>query len=172
MWLLFGINLPFSRWDTNLVADWFSVIGLGMYSNDCKRWCKNGEHLMRATAQEVEKELGIRNCLHRKKLRLAVSAINQENDELTKCADQLDYLWVARWLDDIGLPQYKDAFLDARIDGRVLHYLTVEDLFSLKITSQLHHASIRSGIKILREQKVVVVTTLLLELNFLFLISV
>lgn len=127
---------------------------------------------MRATAQEVEKELGIRNCLHRKKLRLAVSAMNQENDELTKCADQLDYLWVARWLDDIGLPQYKDAFLDARIDGRVLHYLTVEDLFSLKITSQLHHASIRSGIKILREQKVVVVTTLLLELNFLFLISV
>ncbi len=147
--------MPFSRWDTNLVADWFSIIGLGMYSNDCKRWCKNGEHLMRATSTEVEKDLGIRNALHRKKLRLAVSAMSQETDGLTKCAAQLDYLWVARWLDDIGLPQYKDSFLDARIDGRVLHYLTVEDLFSLKITSQLHHASIRCGIRVLREHKVI-----------------
>jgi len=126
-----------------------------MYSNDCKRWCKNGGHLMRATSTEVERDLGIRNALHRKKLRLAVSAMSQETDDLTKCAAQLDYLWVARWLDDIGLPQYKDSFLDARIDGRVLHYLTVEDLFSLKITSQLHHASIRCGIRVLREHKVI-----------------
>ncbi len=29
------------------------------------------------------------------------------------------------WLDDIGLPQYKDIFSDARIDARMLHYLTV-----------------------------------------------
>ena len=29
------------------------------------------------------------------------------------------------WLDDIGLPQYKDQFLEARIDGRMLHLLTV-----------------------------------------------
>lgn len=58
---------------------------------------------------------------------------------------------MARWLDDIGLPQHKEAFLDARIDGRVLHYLTVEDLLSLKITSQLHHSSIRWGLKVLRD---------------------
>ena len=31
----------------------------------------------------------------------------------------------AGWLDDIGLPQYKDAFADGRIDGRMMHYLTV-----------------------------------------------
>ena len=37
----------------------------------------------------------------------------------------LDHNWVTRWLDDVGLPQYKDAFSDARIDGRMLHYLTV-----------------------------------------------
>ena len=29
------------------------------------------------------------------------------------------------WLDDIGLPQYKDNFNEARVDGRLLHYLTV-----------------------------------------------
>lgn len=29
------------------------------------------------------------------------------------------------WLDDIGLPQYKDNFYDGRVDGQMLHYLTV-----------------------------------------------
>ena len=32
---------------------------------------------------------------------------------------------ITGWLDDIGLPQYKDTFYDARVDGRVLHHLTV-----------------------------------------------
>ena len=31
----------------------------------------------------------------------------------------------SEWLDDIGLPQYKDQFAEARVDGRMLHYLTV-----------------------------------------------
>lgn len=151
-----SLNLPFSKWDTNLVADWFALIGLGMYANECKRWCKNGEHLMRATSADVEKDLGIKNALHRKKLRLAVAAMNDEEDTMLKNAGRLDYLWVARWLDDIGLPQYKDAFVDARIDGRVLHYLTIEDLFNLKVVSQLHFASIRAGVRILRENNVII----------------
>lgn len=29
------------------------------------------------------------------------------------------------WLDDIGLPQYKDLFYEARVDGRMIQYLTV-----------------------------------------------
>lgn len=29
------------------------------------------------------------------------------------------------WLDDIGLPQYKDQFHEARVDGRMIQYLTV-----------------------------------------------
>lgn len=33
--------------------------------------------------------------------------------------------FVAEWLDDIGLPQYKDNFYDGRMDGRMLHYCTV-----------------------------------------------
>lgn len=32
------------------------------------------------------------------------------------------------WLDDIGLPQYKDNFYDGRVDGHMLHYLTVVGL--------------------------------------------
>lgn len=152
--LFSSISIPFSQWDSTLISDWFTLIGLGMYVNECRRWCKHGEQLMKATSLEVEKELGIRNVLHRKKLRLAVASMNNEDDDLLKNAGKLDYLWVARWLDDIGLPQYKDAFIDARIDGRMLHYLTVEDLLILKVTSQLHFASIRSGIRILRDNNV------------------
>ena len=47
-------------------------------------------------------------------------------------------------LDDVGLPQYKEAFLDAKVDGRVLNVLTVEDLISeLSVTNLLHHYSIK-----------------------------
>lgn len=28
------------------------------------------------------------------------------------------------WLDDIGLPQYKDSFSEGSVDGRMLNYLT------------------------------------------------
>ena len=105
---------------------------------------------MDATPAEVDKGLGITNRLHGKKLRLAISELNDDCDKVTKAAAKLDYLWVARWLDDIGLPQYKEAFINARVDGRVLNYLTVEDLFSMGVKGVLHHTSIRCGIKVLR----------------------
>lgn len=58
-----------------------------------------------------------------------------------------------RWLDDIGLPQHKDAFSNARIDGRMLHRLTVDDLVTLHVTSSLHAASLRRAIQVMRENK-------------------
>jgi hypothetical protein len=36
----------------------------------------------------------------------------------------LSYLFLD-WLEDIGLPQYKDSFRDNLVDGRMLNYLTV-----------------------------------------------
>lgn len=29
------------------------------------------------------------------------------------------------WLDDIGLPQYKTQFDEGKVDGRMLHYMSV-----------------------------------------------
>lgn len=86
------------------------------------------------------------------------------------------------WLDDIGLPQYKDQFHEARVDGRMIQYLTVvrldgrdlfalqlnrsfvprhvcslpapqNDLLTLKVTSQLHHLSIKCAIHVLHANK-------------------
>ena len=148
----FRVNLPFSKWDVNLIAHWFTIIGLEMYSTNCKQLIKNGDHLFNLTEFEIEKNLKIKNRLHRKKLKLALSCINNDSDQLTKLANKLDYFWVAKWLDDIGLPQYKEAFIEAKIDGSVLHHLTVEDLIDLNITSKLHYASIKRGIQVLRRE--------------------
>lgn len=146
----FQTDKPFAEWDTDTLVDWLTTIGLSMYASQCRRWVKCGAHIMDATPAEVDKGLGITNHLHRKKLRLAISELNGDCDKITKAASKLDYLWVARWLDDIGLPQHKEAFINARVDGRVLNYLTVEDLVSMGVKSILHHSSIRCGIKVLR----------------------
>lgn len=146
----FTTDRPFAEWNTDMLADWLTSIGLSMYANQCRRWVRCGAHIMNATPVEVDKGLGITNPLHRKKLRLAISELNGDCDRITKAAAKMDYIWVARWLDDIGLPQYKDAFTNARVDGRVLNYLTVEDLVSMGIKSLIHHSSIKCGIKVLR----------------------
>lgn len=53
-----------------------------------------------------------------------------------------------RWLDDVGLPQYKDAFSEARIDGRVLNCLTYDDLSFLRLSNLLHVTSLKRGIQV------------------------
>ncbi|XP_041131385.1 liprin-beta-2-like isoform X8 [Polyodon spathula] len=98
----------------------------------------------------TEQEMGIKQPLHRKKLQLALKAFSMKLVE--KSAD-LDHIWVTRWLDDIGLPQYKDQFNEGRVDGRMLQYLTVNDLLFLKVTSQLHHLSIKCAIHVLHVSK-------------------
>lgn len=60
----------------------------------------------------------------------------------------MDNAAVLRWLDDIGLPQHKEAFFNAKVDRRVLHRLTTDDLVALNITAQLHAASLRRGIQV------------------------
>ena len=65
-------------------------------------------------------------------------------------AGLIDHNFVMRWLDDVGLPQYKDAFLEARVDGRVLNQLTLDDLHSLRVTNLLHALSLKRGIQVRR----------------------
>lgn len=60
----------------------------------------------------------------------------------------MDNAAVLRWLDDIGLPQHKEAFHIGKVDGRVLHRLVTEDLLNLGVISQLHASSLRRGIQV------------------------
>ncbi|XP_023380832.1 liprin-beta-2 [Pteropus vampyrus] len=143
-------SAPFAQWSTERVCAWLEDFGLAQYVIFARQWVTSGHTLLTATPQDMEKELGIKHPLHRKKLVLAVKAINTKQEEKSA---QLDHIWVTRWLDDIGLPQYKDQFHESRVDGRMLQYLTVNDLLFLKVTSQLHHLSIKCAIHVLHVNK-------------------
>nr|KAF6325476.1 PPFIA binding protein 2 [Myotis myotis] len=143
-------NAPFAQWPTERVCLWLEDFGLAQYVIFARQWVTSGHTLLTATPQDMEKELGIKHPLHRKKLVLAVKAINTKQEEKSAL---LDHIWVTRWLDDIGLPQYKDQFHESRVDGRMLQYLTVNDLLFLKVTSQLHHLSIKCAIHVLHVNK-------------------
>ncbi|XP_063785219.1 liprin-beta-1 isoform X13 [Pseudophryne corroboree] len=141
------LDTPFAKWTKEQVCNWLRDQGLGSYVNNCKQWIVSGQTLLHASQQDLEKELGIKHPLHRKKLQLALQSLGSEDESNY---GKLDYKWVTRWLDDIGLPQYKTQFDDAKVDGRMLHYMTVDDLLSLKVASVLHHLSIKRAIQVLR----------------------
>uniref|UniRef100_A0A673MUN7 Liprin-beta-1-like n=1 Tax=Sinocyclocheilus rhinocerous TaxID=307959 RepID=A0A673MUN7_9TELE len=141
------LDAPFARWSRGQVCDWMQEQGLGLYVSWARQWVASGQTLLQASQQDLERELGIKHPLHRKKLQLALQALGSEEDDNK---GKLDYHWVTRWLDDIGLPQYKTQFDEGRVDGRMLHYMTVDDLLSLKVGSVLHHLSIKRAIQVLR----------------------
>nr|XP_006127752.1 liprin-beta-1 isoform X1 [Pelodiscus sinensis]XP_025042829.1 liprin-beta-1 isoform X1 [Pelodiscus sinensis]XP_025042830.1 liprin-beta-1 isoform X1 [Pelodiscus sinensis]XP_025042831.1 liprin-beta-1 isoform X1 [Pelodiscus sinensis]XP_025042832.1 liprin-beta-1 isoform X1 [Pelodiscus sinensis]XP_025042833.1 liprin-beta-1 isoform X1 [Pelodiscus sinensis]XP_025042834.1 liprin-beta-1 isoform X1 [Pelodiscus sinensis] len=141
------LDMPFAKWTKEQVCNWLQNQGLGSYMNHGKHWILSGQTLLQASQQDLEKELGIKHPLHRKKLQLALQALGSEEENNH---GKLDYNWVTRWLDDIGLPQYKTQFDDGRVDGRMLHYMSVDDLLSLKVVSVLHHLSIKRAIQVLR----------------------
>uniref|UniRef100_A0A673GYJ4 Liprin-beta-2-like n=1 Tax=Sinocyclocheilus rhinocerous TaxID=307959 RepID=A0A673GYJ4_9TELE len=143
-------NAPFSKWSCDQVCVWMEEFGLGQYVNMARQWVTSGQTLLSASSQDFEKELGIKHPLHRKKLQLALRSFSTK---ITEKSSELDHIWVTRWLDDIGLPQYKDQFSEGRVDGRMLQYLTVNDLLFLKVSSQLHHLSIKCAIHVLHVNK-------------------
>ncbi|XP_039503850.1 liprin-beta-2b isoform X8 [Pimephales promelas] len=144
------MNAPFSKWSCDQVCAWLEDTGMGQYVNMARQWGTSGQTLLSASPQDVEKDLGIKHPLHRKKLQLALRSFSTK---ITEKSSELDHIWVTRWLDDIGLPQYKDQFHDGRVDGRMLQYLTVNDLLFMKVTSQLHHLSIKCAIHVLHVNK-------------------
>ena len=164
-----GARRPFNQWTLDMLSIWMDSLGLGMYDNNLKlSSIRNGEGLASMSSSDLESKLGIKMALHRKKLILAIASrqdssatsATAENDPSSHhgvakdIAGKLDHHWVTRWLDDIGLPQYKEAFLEARVDGRVLNVLTVDDLiFELGVGSLLHHLCIRRAIQVLRQKQ-------------------
>ncbi|XP_031556094.1 liprin-beta-1-like [Actinia tenebrosa] len=130
-----------------MVMNWLDDLGLGCYTEGCRQTVTCGEDLVRASGPELDKMLGIRHPLHRKKLQLALQALVSDSPDIM---GRLSNHWVLGWLEDIGLPHYKDTFSDACVDGRMLNYLTIDDLQQLKVTNALHHISIQRAIQCLR----------------------
>merc|ERR1711962_1811766 len=121
---------------------WLSSLGLNQYIAAVRSWTEAGHHLSKVTSHQLERDLGFRHPLHKKKIQLALSA-RLSGEDLNTPLQRLDHTWVLRWLDDIGLPQYKDAFSDGRIDGRVLNCLTFDALAFLRFSNLLHVTSLK-----------------------------
>ncbi|KAH8270276.1 hypothetical protein KR018_006467 [Drosophila ironensis] len=142
-----------TTWGVQEVCNWLGHLGLDCYADNYRKWIKGSpsESIFTASHLDVERELNVKLPLHRKKIMLAIDELTgKEFDELSLKAASLNVPWVLRWLDDIGLPQYKDTFLQAKVDGRMLHRLTLEDLSQLHVSSCLHIASLRAGILCMR----------------------
>ncbi|KZC10042.1 Liprin-beta-1 [Dufourea novaeangliae] len=132
------------------IGGWLEDLGLECYASELRRWGATGSKILEFSQQQLEKELEIKNVLHRKKLLYAIESEKSGGIDFLG-SDKMDSPAVLRWLDDIGLPQHKEAFQNGKVDGRMLHRLTTEDLLSLGVNAQLHAASLRRGIQVLRE---------------------
>lgn len=64
------------EWDADITCEWLESMGLDCYNADAKKWLTNtaGNKGIIATAnpQQIEKELNIKNHLHKKKIVLAL----------------------------------------------------------------------------------------------------
>lgn len=56
------------------IGDWLARLGLECYAGELRRWGATGSKLIDATQVQLEKELDIRNTLHRKKLLYAIES--------------------------------------------------------------------------------------------------
>uniref|UniRef100_A0A7E4ZTV4 Liprin-beta n=1 Tax=Panagrellus redivivus TaxID=6233 RepID=A0A7E4ZTV4_PANRE len=136
----------FVDWNTEQICEWFAEIGFTQYVPDAERYVRSGRHLLNMTDNELEKELVIKNPLHRKRLKCILDCIDKN---ATGPADRMDVHQVLLWLDMIGVPQFREAFSENLIDGQMLLCLTAQDLIDMKITSALNHATLARGIQFL-----------------------
>jgi hypothetical protein len=153
-------TFTFAKWSGEQVCEWLHKNGFEAYfprTADGKfghKWIKSGLHLLQSNQHDFEKELGLKNRFHRKRLTLLIESMYNSGQTDSSIENNLvnfiDQHWVMKWLDDIGLPQYKDAFGEAMIDGRMLHHLSNEDLQALNITSELHYLSVKKAVHVLR----------------------
>ena len=58
---------------------------------------------------------------------------------------------IARWLDELGLGDYGQNFIDGDVDGEVLPHLTVDDLRELGVVSVGHRRKILAAIEALKD---------------------
>lgn len=65
---------PLAEHSMEEIDDWLSRLGLECYAGELRRWGATGLKLLDATQVQLEKELDIKNTLHRKKLLYAIES--------------------------------------------------------------------------------------------------
>uniref|UniRef100_A0A8C6WH04 PPFIA binding protein 2a n=1 Tax=Neogobius melanostomus TaxID=47308 RepID=A0A8C6WH04_9GOBI len=126
------MSTPFGQWSQEQVCSWLEDSGLGQYINLTRQWVENGQTLLSASQQDFEKA-GLSS-----KHRIIIFTSRKQSKSSP--------IWIT-----FGSPGKKwimqlYQFHEARVDGRMLQYLTV-------VTSQLHHLSVKCAIHVLHVNK-------------------
>lgn len=137
----------FVDWRSEQLAEWMGEVGFAQYVPEVSKYVRSGRHFLNMNIHEYEIVLGIKSPLHRKRLNLLLRRI--ENDSENP-AHGWDVQQTQKWLEDIGLPQYKEVFSENLIDGLMFPALTAADLTEMRVLNAHHFLCICRSIQYLK----------------------